>query len=98
MSGKWISLGMLSFVLVGCIYPVDYDDDDYRPREHARSECVDEAYDQGYRRVDVQDVQSQRRGDWEIILQGRDRNGRDARLRCDYELRSRRVHVTRMDR
>ena len=98
MKGKWISLGMLSFVLAGCVYPVDYDDDDNRPRERARSECTDEAHDQGYRRVDVQNVRAQGRGEWDVTLQARDRNGRDARLRCEYDLRSRRARVSRVDR
>lgn len=98
MKGKWISFGILSFVLAGCVYPVDYDDDDNRPRERARSECTDEAHDQGYRRVDVQNVRAERRGEWEIMMQGRDRNGRDTRLRCEYDVRSRSARVSRVDR
>jgi hypothetical protein len=90
---------MFSLVLSGClVVPPDYDEDDYRPRERARSECAEEAHDQGYRRVDVQSVRSVGRGDWEVTIQGRDRQGRDTRLRCEYDARSRRARVSRVDR
>jgi len=96
---KWISASIFFFLLSGCVVvPPDYDEDDYRPRERARSECVEQAHDQGYRRVDIQNVRSQGRGEWEVMMQARDRTGRDARLRCEYEWRSRRARVSRVDR
>lgn len=98
MNVKKLSLGVLAVALSGCVIPVDYDDDDYRPRERARSECVDEAHDQGYRRVDIQSVRAQGRGEWDVTMQARDRTGRDARLRCEYDARSRRARVSRVDR
>ena len=99
MKSKLIGLGMFSLVLSGCVVvPPDYDEDDYRPRERARSECTEQAHDQGFRRVDVQSVRSVGRGDWEVAIQGRDRQGRDARLRCEYDARTRRVRLSRVDR
>ncbi len=99
MRRKLIGGGLFSLLLSGCIVvPPDYDEDDYRPRERARSECAEEAHDQGYRRVDVQGVRSVGRGDWEVAIQGRDKQGRDARLRCAYDERSRRARVSRVDR
>ena len=91
-------LGIGIVALAGCVIPVDYDDDDYRPRERARAECVDQAHDQGYRRVDIQNVRAEGRGEWEVMMQARDRTGRDARLRCEYEWRNRRARVSRVDR
>jgi hypothetical protein len=94
-----VQLAIWSLVLTSCvIVPPDYDEDDYRPRERARSECAEEAYDQGYRRVDIQNVRALGRGDWEVMMEGRDRTGRDARLRCEYDARSRRARVARVDR
>jgi hypothetical protein len=98
MNVKRLSFGVLSIALSGCVIPVDYDDDDYRPRERARSECGDEAHDQGYRRVDVQNVRAQGRNEWEVTMQARDRNGREVRLSCNYDARSRRARVSRVDR
>ena len=99
MHSNLIKLGMASLVLSSCVVvPPDFDDDDYRPRERARSECAEEAHDQGYRRVDVQGVRGTGRGEWEVMMQGRDRTGRDARLRCEYDARSRRARVARIDR
>ncbi|HKY09218.1 MAG TPA: hypothetical protein VJQ55_13285 [Candidatus Binatia bacterium] len=99
MKNALMNAGILSLVLSGCVVvPPDYDEDDYRPRERARSECVEEAHDQGYRRVDIQNVRAQGRGEWEVMMQGRDRAGRDARLRCEYDWRSRRARVGRVDR
>jgi hypothetical protein len=93
-------LGIAAFaaVLSGCVVPLDYDDDDFRPRERARSECVDEAFDEGYRRADVQSVRVRARGEYEVLMQARDRSGKDVRLRCEYEARWRRARVTRVDR
>jgi hypothetical protein len=99
VKNKLIGVGMFSLILSGClVVPPDFDEDDYRPRERARSECAEEAHDQGYRRVDVQSVRAAGRGDWEVAMQGRDRTGRDARLRCEYDARSRRARVSRVDR
>jgi hypothetical protein len=99
MGIRRISLGLFALALSGCVVPVDYDyDEDYRPRERARSECVEEAHDQGYRRVDVQTVRPTGRGEFDVDIQARDRNGRDVRLRCDYDARSRRARVSRVDR
>ena len=99
MKKKLIGVGMFSLILSSCIVvPPDYDEDDYRPRERARSECTEQAHDQGYRRVDVQSVRSVGRGDWEVAIQARDGQGRDARLRCEYDARARRVRVSRVDR
>ena len=93
------SVGLCVLALSACVVPVDYDyDEDYRPRERARSECVEEAHDQGYRRVDVQTVRSRGRGEFEADIQARDRTGRDARLRCEYDARYRRARVSRVDR
>jgi hypothetical protein len=98
MDLRRLSVGVIALALSGCVASVDYDDDDYRPRERARAECVEEAHDQGYRRVDIQDVRAERRGEWEVMMQARDRTGRDARLRCEYEWRNRRARVSRVDR
>lgn len=99
MHSNLIKFGMASLILSSCVVvPPDFDDDDYRPRERARSECAEEAHDQGYRRVDVQGVRATGRGEWEVMMQGRDRAGRDARLRCEYDARSRRARVARIDR
>ena len=91
--------GALSaLILSGCVVtPYDYSDDDYRPRERARAECVDEAHDRGYRRVEVRNVRDRGRGEWEVALEGRE-SGRDVRLRCEYDARYRRARVTRTDR
>lgn len=98
MNGRWLSLGVAVLALSSCVIPVDYDDDDYRPRERARSECTEEAHDQAYRRIDVQSVRAQGRGEWEVAMQARDKSGRDARLRCEYDARTRRARVSRVDR
>jgi hypothetical protein len=46
MKNSLTGIGMASLVLSGCvIVPPDFDEDDYRPRERARSESVDEAHD-----------------------------------------------------
>jgi hypothetical protein len=97
MKNRLMGVGMASLVLSGCvIVPPDFDEDDYRPRERARSECVDEAHDRGYRRVEVRGVRSGR-GEWEVMMEGRE-GGRDARLRCEYDARARRARVARLDR
>ena len=98
MNVKRLGLGVFALALSGCVIPVDYDDDDYRPRERARSQCVDEAHDDGYRRVDVQNVRNQGRGEFDVMMQARDRSGRDVRLRCEYDARWRRARVSRVDR
>lgn len=98
MKNKLMGLGMASVILSGCvIVPPDFDDDDYRPRERARSECTDEAHDRGYRRVEVRGVRSTGRNEWEVMMDGRE-SGRDVRLRCEYDARARRARVTRVDR
>ena len=63
----------------------------------ARSECTDEAHDQVDRRVEIESVHGQGRGDWDVSLQTRDRTGRDTRLRCDDDARTRLARVTRID-
>ena len=98
MNNKWLGLGVAVLALSSCVIPVDYDEDDYRPRERARSECTEEAHDQGYRRIDVQTVRAQGRGDWDVAIQARDKTGREIRLRCEYDTRSRRVRLSRVDR
>jgi hypothetical protein len=95
---KRLSSGVFALALSSCVVPVDYDDDDYRPRERARSECAEEAHDQGYRRIDVQSVRPERRGEFDVAMQARDRSGRETRLRCEYDARSRRARVSRVDR
>lgn len=98
MNDKWLGLGVAVLALSSCVIPVDYDEDDYRPRERARSQCTEEAHDEGYRRIDVQSVRAQGRNDWDVTIQARDRTGREVRLRCDYDAQSRRVRLTRVDR
>jgi hypothetical protein len=99
MKSKLMGIGMFSFLLSSCVLvPPDFDDDDYRPRERARSECAEEAHDQGYRRVEVKSARSVGRLEWEVMMQGRDRSGRDVRLRCEYDARSRRARVSRVNR
>ena len=98
MGLRQLGVGVIALALSGCVVPVDYDDDDYRPRERARAECVEQAHDQGYRRVDIQNVRAERRGEWEVMMQARDRTGRDARLRCEYEWGARRARLSRVDR
>ena len=98
MQNKLIGLAISSLVLSGCVLvPPDFDDDDYRPRERARSECTEEAHDRGYRRVEVRDVRSTGRNEWEVMMEARE-GGREARLRCEYDARARRARVTRVDR
>jgi hypothetical protein len=98
MKNKPMGVGIVYLVLSGCvIVPPDFDEDDYRPRERARSECVDVAHDRGYRRVEVRDVRSMGRGEWEVMMDGRE-GQRDFRLRCEYDARARRARVARMDR
>src|SRR5215204_824209 len=100
MNGRWLGIGVAVVAISSCVIPrdYDYDEDDHRPRERARSECTDEAHDQGYRRVEIESVRGQGRGDWDVSIQARDRTGRDTRLRCDYDARTRRARVTRVDR
>jgi hypothetical protein len=99
MNGNLIKLGMASLILSSCVVvPPDFAEDDYRPRERARAECVEEAHDQGYRRVDIRNVREMGRGEWEVMMDARDRAGREARLRCEYDARSRRTRVARLDR
>ena len=100
MNRRWLGIGVAVVALSSCVIPrdYDYDEDDYRPRERARSECTEEAHDQGYRRVEIESVRGQGRGDWDVSIQARDRTGRDTRLRCDYDARTRRARVTRVDR
>ena len=96
-----VAMSMFALVLSACVLPPDYnydDDDDYRPRERARSECADEAYDQGYRRVEVQTVRAVDRREFEVTMQGRDRSGRDVRLLCQYDSRARRARVSLINR
>ena len=69
MNGRWLRLGVAAFALSGCVIPRDYDDDDDRPRERARSECTEEAHDQDYRRIEVQTVRQLGRGQWEVTIQ-----------------------------
>ena len=99
MAIRQFSDGLLALALACCVVAADYHyDEDYRPRERARSECAEEAHDQGYRRVDVQTVRSRGRGEFEVDIQARDRTGRDARLRCEYDARYRRARISRADR
>ena len=98
MNIKRLSSGVFALALSGCVIPADYDDDDYRPRERARSECAEEAHDQGYRRIDVQSVRPDGRNEFDVVIQARDKSGRDVRVRCEYDARSRRARVTRVDR
>ena len=94
MKNKLFGFGMFSLIISGCVVvPPDFDDDDYRPRERARSECAEEAHDRGFRRVDVQSVRSSGRLEWEVTMQARDRSGRDVRLRCEYDARARRARL-----
>ncbi|GEM_PF-5549652 len=97
MKGKWLGLALVGLTLSSCVYPVDYDEDDYRPRERARAECVDEAHDRGYRRVEVQSVRPIERGIVEVTMHGRMSTGRDVRLSCEYNLRRRQASVSRAD-
>lgn len=94
MTNKLLTVGMFSLALSACVVaPYDYDEDDYRPRERARSECADEAHDRGYRRVEVQSVRSTGRLEWEVTMQARDRSGRDVRVRCQYDARNRKARL-----
>jgi hypothetical protein len=93
MKNRLIGVGMLSVIFSSCVVPPDFDDDDYRPRERARSECAEQAHDRGYRRVDVQSVRSTGRAEWEVTMQARDRSGREIRLRCEYDARGRRARL-----
>jgi hypothetical protein len=93
VKNRLISVGMLSVIFSSCVVPPDFDDDDYRPRERARSECAEQAHDRGYRRVDVQSVRSTGRAEWEVTMQARDRSGREVRVRCEYDARARRARL-----
>ena len=98
MTKKLIGAGMFSLVLSGCVVvPPDFDEEDYRPRERARSECAELAFDRGYRRIDIRAVRSTGRNDWEVMMEGRE-GGREVRLRCEYDARSRRARIERVDR
>ena len=98
VKNRLMGAGMLSLIVSGCVVvPPDFDEDDYRPRERARSECAEAAHERGYRRVEVGSVRASGRGEWEVMMQGRE-GGRDARLRCEYDARARRARVERVDR
>ena len=97
MIGKFLGLGLVVVAISSCVYPIDYDDDDFRPRERGRSECVEEAHARGYRRVDVQSARRVDRGTWEIIMNGRASNGRDVKLSCEYNVGRRQASVGRVD-
>jgi len=97
MSVKYLGLGMVILTISSCVHPVDYDDDDFRPRERGRSECVEEAHARGYRRVDIQSARRVDRGIWEIRMSGRAPNGRDVELSCEYNVGRRQASVGRVD-
>src|SRR5688500_9104862 len=99
VKNKLIGGGLSALILSSCVVvPADHDEDDYRPRERARRECAAEAHGQGYRRGGVQAIRSTGRLEWEVMMQGRDRQGRDVRIRCEYDARSRRARASRVDR
>jgi len=97
MNGRCLGLGIVILALSSCVVPVDYDKDDYRPRERGRSACVDEAHERGYRSVDVQSVLAVEPGIWEVMMHGRASTGRDVKLSCEYNVRLRRASVGRVD-
>jgi hypothetical protein len=97
MIAKYLGLGLVAITISSCVYPVDYDDDDFRPRERGRSECVEQAHASGYRRVDVQSARRIDRATWEIIMNGRAPNGREFKLSCQYDVARRRASVDRVE-
>jgi len=100
MKRKLVSVGIFSLVLSGCLVvsPNFYEAGNW-PRERSiSSECADQARTMGLRRIDVEPARPAGRGEWEATIRATDQAGRDARLRCSYDARSRRVTVDRLDR
>ena len=99
MNIKRLGVGIFILALSSCVIAEDYAADDYRPRERGRSACVDQAHDQGYRRVEVQSVQSvgpaRGPGIWEVKMTAMASTGRAVKLSCEYDARLRRAAVSR---
>ena len=99
MKRKLVSVGILSLVLSGCVVgSPNYDEAGNWPRERFSSECADQARTMRLRRIEVQPARPAGHGEWEAMIHATDQAGRDARLRCSYDARSRRVTVDRLDR
>ncbi len=101
MNIRCLSLSVVILVLSSCHLAEDFAADDHRPRERGRSACVDQAHEQGYRKVEVQSVQSvgpdRGPGIWEVAMRGMASTGREVKLSCQYDARSRRAAVGRVD-
>ena len=99
MHCKLVSAGISSLVLSGCVVvSTDYHEDAYVPRERFSSECAEQARAIRMRRIDVEPARALRDGEWEAMVNATDQAGRDARLRCSYDARTRRVTIDRLDR
>jgi hypothetical protein len=96
-----LGLGMGILALSSCVIHEDYAADNYRFRERGRSQCVDQAHDQGYRKVEVQSAESvgpeRGPGIWEIKMRATASTGRDVKLECTYDASRRRAAVSRVD-
>ena len=101
MNGSYLGLSIFILALSSCVVGEDYAADDHRPRERGRSACVDQAHDQGYRKVEVQSAQSvgpeRGPGIWEVAMRAMASTGREVKLSCQYDARSRRAAVSRVD-
>ena len=93
-----LTLATAIFALAGCVH--DYDEPGYRPsddRAEARRACIELACDRGYRSVDVDSIDREGRDEWTVMLRGRD-EGRNHRLRCEYQDRANRARLTELTR
>lgn len=101
MKGKRLGLSVVILALSSCVVRGGHDRDDYRSRDHGRSACVDQAQEQGYRRVEVQSVESIGAtvgpGTWEVKMRAMASTGREVKLSCEYDEERRRVAVNRVD-
>jgi hypothetical protein len=102
MKKRCLGLGIVILALSSCAArDRDRDRDDYRFPQRGRSACVDQAHEQGYRKVEVQSVQSvgpdRGPGIWEVMMHGVASTGREVKLSCTYDARSRRPAVSRVD-
>jgi hypothetical protein len=94
-----ISPGAATLALAGCIHDSDfgYGRPNGGDRQEARRACIEVARERGYRSVDVDSIDREGKDEWRVMMSGRD-EGRDHRLRCDYQDRSNRARLTQVTR
>jgi hypothetical protein len=102
MKSKYLSLGIVILALSSCAArDRNRDRDDYRAPERGRNACLDQAREQGYRRVEIQSSESvgptRGPGIWEITMRAMASTGREVKLACTYDAGARRAAVSRVD-